>query len=352
MLTFGKISGGWGVLFLITALITWKIATPTYALVEGGIGLLLLMVYFGTHRGLASASPKDQANQRASFFWVSTVLIAVVSFAILVAVNFIVAKKGKTVDLTNKKIYSLAPQTLQALKGLKEPVRAIGFMETKSFAYDAYDSLFKRFAQESDKFTYEFKDPKKSLEDNAKYQIKEGQTTVIVVRGKGPTESHTSLPAGPPSEQDLTNALLKLNSTGTQKVYFLTGHAEYPITPPGEASPTGQAPSVSELSRASSKTATRWSRSISPRSRTRSPPTRRCWRSSTPRLPIRRERSPPSTPTSRRAGGCCTSPTMTPSRASSRRWRSTGSRWRRASSPTRSTPRIRSRRSARPPTTR
>src|SRR5216683_5630939 len=48
------------------------------------------------------------------------------------------------------------------------------------------------------------------------------------------------------SEQELTNALIKINSVGTQKVYFLVGHGEWPL----ESAPRGdqEVPeSISEL---------------------------------------------------------------------------------------------------------
>ncbi len=119
-------------------------------------------------------------------------------------------------------------------------------MGTDNPAYDALKELFNRFADESDKFTYEFKDPKKSIELNAKYEIKEGQTSVILVRGSGATETHTALSVI--SEQDLTNALIKLNASGSQKIYFLTGPAEYPLVASGHSNNVGgQAPSMSEL---------------------------------------------------------------------------------------------------------
>ncbi|MBK7860625.1 MAG: GldG family protein [Archangiaceae bacterium] len=245
MQTFGKIAGGWGLLLLLSSPIAWRISTGSYALIEAGVGVALLVVYFATNRGLSIIDTKSQANQRASFFWVTSAVIAVAALVLIAGLNFIVAKKGKPVDLTNKKIYSLAPQTLAALKGLKEPVRALAFIETKHLAYDSLDALFKRFAQESDQFTYAFKDPKKSLEENAKYNVKEGQTTVILVKGKGETETHTALSVA--SEQEMTNAILKLNASGTQKVYFLTGHAEYPLAGDRDPGMVEQPASLGEL---------------------------------------------------------------------------------------------------------
>jgi len=230
MKTLGKVLGGIGIVLLVSAPFTWYVLrSAPYATAYAGVKIALgvVMIAFWVLRG------RDAGDERAFFFYVTSGLIGLAVIVIGAGVNFIANKKVKTYDWTTKKIYSLAPQTTQALKDLKEPVKAYGFMDTKHQAYDTLKGLFDRYASESDKFTYEFKDPKKSIELNAKYNIKEGQTTVIITKGKGATESHTALSVI--SEQELTNSLLKLSSSGTQKVYFTTGHAEWPLT----AAPTG-----------------------------------------------------------------------------------------------------------------
>ncbi len=242
MKTLGKVLGAIGVVLLVSAPFTWYVLrSAPYATTYAGlkIGLGIVMIAFWVWKG------RDAGDERAFFFYVTSGLIGVSVIVLGAGVNFISNKKLKTYDWTAKKIYSLAPQTAQTLKDLKEPVKAYGFMDGKHQAYDALKNLFDRFAAESDKFTYEFKDPKKSIDLNAKYNIKEGQTSVIITKGKGATESHTALSVI--TEQELTNALLKLNSSGSQKVYFLSGHGEWPLTPvqggPGLDPPA----SVSEL---------------------------------------------------------------------------------------------------------
>ncbi|MBL8954328.1 MAG: GldG family protein, partial [Myxococcaceae bacterium] len=240
--TLGKVLGGIGVVLLVSAPFTWYVlrAAP-YAATYAGlkIALGIIMVAYWVFRG------RDAGDERAFFFYVSSGLIGVAVVVLGAGVNFIANKRMKTYDWTTKKIYSLAPQTLQTLKDLKEPVKAYGFMDSKHQAYDVLKNLFDRYASESDNFTYDFKDPKKSIELNAKYNIKEGQTTVIITKGKGATESHTALSII--SEQELTNALVKLGSSGTQKVYFLAGHGEWPLVGSQAAPGLDPAPALSEL---------------------------------------------------------------------------------------------------------
>jgi hypothetical protein len=166
----------------------------------------------------------------------------------LVAANYIAVKKNKSHDFTHNKIFTLAPQTVSTLQGLKEKVRAIGFMESSHPYYDVLENLFERYQHEApDKFEYVFKDPKRSPDLAEKYKIKEGQATVVLTRGEGTAESHTTLNIA--SEQELTNALIKINSVGEQKVYFTQGHEEWSLDPVADPQTSEVAGSVSELKR-------------------------------------------------------------------------------------------------------
>ncbi len=278
MKTVGKIAGAWGLLLLIPSpLIYWLSGLP-YALAMGGLGIAGVGLYVATHldRFKGEGPQKTDAmggTARSGFFYTSSIIIAMVAIGLLGGVNFIVAKRAKTYDLTAKKIYSLAPQTSSALKDLKDKVTAIAFLPKDHPAYDALDGLLKKYAAESDKFTYQFKDPRKSPDLAQKYQLKEGQTTVVLSKGSGDSETHTSLNVI--SEQELTNALIKLNKVGEQKVYFLVGHGEWSLQPPPPgAGDAAGATSASELAAASSRRATPPPSSTSPRS-PRSPPTPR-----------------------------------------------------------------------------
>ncbi|HEX4803144.1 MAG TPA: Gldg family protein, partial [Myxococcaceae bacterium] len=216
----GKILGGVGLVLLLSSPYTLFITTgsPWLSALKALGGVALIGVYFATNY----AQIGQFASRRSSFFIASTALMAIVAIAGLAAVNYVAAKKNKSWDLTSKKIYTLAPQTVSTLHGLKDKVRAIGFVQTSHPAYESLHELFDRYRREApEKFDYVFKDPRKNPDLAAKYQLKEGQTTVVLTRGEGPQESHTALNVV--SEQELTNALIKINSVGEQKVYFVVG---------------------------------------------------------------------------------------------------------------------------------
>jgi ABC-type uncharacterized transport system involved in gliding motility auxiliary subunit len=231
MKTFGKIAGGLGLLLVLTSPITLLITTGSLTLflvkLFGGLALLAL---WAVTNGQSVAG-----FARSAFFYSSSAAIGVVFVGLLVAANFIAAKRAPTWDLTRKKIYSLSPQTEAALASLSTPTKLLGFTEgTPPFIVE---DLCRRYQALSDKFSCEFKDPRKAPDLTLKYQVRAGQPAGVLIKGEGtPGESHATLNLARLSsaqfgEQELTNGLIKLNTVGTQKLYFTQGHGEWPLSP-------------------------------------------------------------------------------------------------------------------------
>lgn len=220
-----QVLGAIGLLLTLTSPAALFLAagrTPFYVVLA--CGLLSLAVYLVTAR-----SQVRERLARTGFFHGSSALIALLTLAVLIAANFIVSRRGKTWDLTRNKIYSLSAQTLSTLKEIKEPVKALVFLQNGA-SPPAIESLFRRYAEESGTFSFEFKDINKTPDLVKKYDIRPGQLAVIT-RGAGEKESHVFLNVerlvNPQAqEQELTNGLVKLNGRGQEKLYFLVGHGE------------------------------------------------------------------------------------------------------------------------------
>ena len=240
--TLGKILGALGLVALLTAPYTYLVtASVPLTVVKGVLGVVLLGVFFATNVGQLN----QFATRRSTFYVASSVATALLVLLALGAVNYIAAKKNKTWDLTAKKIFTLSPQTRSALAGLKSKVTAYAFLPPSDPEYATVDRLLSRYRTEApDKFAVVFKDPRKSPDLAAKYQLREGQTTIVLSRGEGDQEQHTVVSASPMqgvTEQDVTNALLKLDQVGERRIYFLAGHSEWPLEPSAEGT------SVSEM---------------------------------------------------------------------------------------------------------
>ncbi len=234
MKTIGKISGGLGLLVLITSPFTLFSTSGSFlaAGIKAAVGAGLILFW------LLTRPPRDASEElkgtmgssaRAGFFYSSSVMMIVALLGALAAVNFIAAKRGKTWDLTNRQIHSLAPQSAQALKALKQPVKVLAFLPGGHAAFEEFEPILKKYADASEKFSFEFKDPFKSPDLVAKYQLRQGQLPIVLTQGTGTEETHTNLNADTLNEEALTRAIVKLNTVGTQKVYFIVGHGEWTL---------------------------------------------------------------------------------------------------------------------------
>ncbi len=241
----GKVLGAFGLVLLVSSPYTlfFTAGSGLVAGLKAAVGLALLAVYVATH----FRTFRRPATGRASAFFASSALWVGVTLAGLVALNVLAHQKGPRWDLTEGRLHSLAPQTVATLAGLKEPVRAIGFMAPGHPQYAQLEMLLQRYRAEApERFDFTFKDPRRHPDLAMKYQLRQGEATVVLERGEGANASHTTLKLL--SEQDLTNALLQLISAGSQKVYFLAGHGEWPLE--AERAPGGPpADALSEFHR-------------------------------------------------------------------------------------------------------
>ena len=229
--TLGSIAGSIGLLLTVSSAITFMVTQGSLwpFFINLGLGVLGIAIWAVT------AGERAGTWARSAFFYSSSVGLGVIFVGALVAANFIAAKRAPTWDLTTKKVFSLSAQTENTLKGLKNPVHVLAFAEPVP---EQVEALFKRYAELSDKFTFEFKDPRKTPDLNTKYQIRQGQPMAVLV-SNGPTPTHTTLNLqrlanSQLAEQELTNGLIKLEKVGEQKLYFVTGHGEIPLEPVGE----------------------------------------------------------------------------------------------------------------------
>ena len=158
----------------------------------------------------------------------SNALVLLLAFVgIVVVINYLVYNNTKRWDLTEEKQFTLAPETIETLGKLSEPVMATAFF-TKQASSDTARSLLEQYKYNSGgKFDYEFVDPDANpgLAEQAK--ITRNGTIVL-------TMGELKEPVTTASEQELTGGLVRLMNPEKRAVYFLTGHGERSIDESGQ----------------------------------------------------------------------------------------------------------------------
>jgi len=190
----------------------WDVAS----LIPLGIGALLTII------GIIINWSEIQTSlgRRTTKYGMSSITGIVIVVVILIIVNVFLKEFHWREDTTAGGQYSLADQTVKVLKNLDNEVDVKIFdVESKR---DRITDKMDEYDNYSNKFKWQFIDPDKHPEVAKRYNIKKLGTVVVESGAKTErVENYT--------EQDLTNAIIKVTRTETKTVYFTNGHGEHAI---------------------------------------------------------------------------------------------------------------------------
>ena len=198
-----------GILYSAHSTLDWMVITAL------AVGAVLVILYFVFNFKDMLANWRLRSTQYSA----NTLATLVVVLAILGLVNFLGARHHKRIDLTTNKLFSLSGQTVKILKNLKVGMRVIYFDRSEG---QSVRDLIRDYMTQSPRIKYEFVDPEKNLEQARQYHIRTIPTIVVVL---GSNSNQRQLVTDP-SEENLTNAIVKLTHQKQKVIYFTEGHGE------------------------------------------------------------------------------------------------------------------------------
>jgi len=205
------------ILLALASLRIWPYK-KTAAFVLGILGIISLVVYVGLN-----LSSLKKSFKRKSFLYSSNLLLIIVLvLAILVIVNYLFARHHLRFDLTSAKIHSLSDQSVKVLKNLKKDISVKCFFREGNYGRGTMENLLKIYSYHSKKIKYEFIDPDKNPGLIKRYEITQDGTSILECGDKENRITSTS-------EEDITNALIKITREKKKVIYFLEGHGEASI---------------------------------------------------------------------------------------------------------------------------
>ncbi|MGA2363513.1 MAG: Gldg family protein [Candidatus Aminicenantales bacterium] len=213
-------------ILILAALATWIIRPQNKAVILalGLAGLISLIAYAVLH-----LSSLKKGFRRKSFIYSgNTLLVVVIVLAILGLANYFLSKHNYRADFTAAKIHSLSDQSVTVLKNLKTDISIKGFFREGNYSRVAMENLLKICAYHSARIKFEFIDPDKNPGLVKRYDVTQDGTTVFEAGGK---ESRITAS----SEEDITNALIKVTRAGKKVIYFLEGHGEATLAETGDS---------------------------------------------------------------------------------------------------------------------
>lgn len=205
---------GWVGAILVFAALAISMRKPEWPWYQMAIaGLVCTLLYILSQwREIGRAF----AGRQARFGTLAAASVLVV-LAILVAINYLGTRHNKRWDLTAAKQFSLSDQTRKVLQDLKQPVHIKVFARSDDF--QRFHDRLDEYAYASKQVSVEYLDPEKRPAFAQQYGITSLGTTVFEYAGRN--EKTTS-----DTEQDMTNALIKVVQGKQPKVYFVQGHGE------------------------------------------------------------------------------------------------------------------------------
>lgn len=179
-------------------------------LLIAGVALFLLGAGFNYRSILA------WFTRRSTRLGANTLALGAAVLALLSVANLLAVRHPKRWDMTEEQLHSLSDQTRKIVAGLKTDVTIIKFDQRED---TRLRDLMAEYKSLSGRIHYQFVDPQERP-DLAKQHGIERFGETIAVAGTRTERVNDS------TEQDITNALLKLTRESTRTVCFVEGHGE------------------------------------------------------------------------------------------------------------------------------
>lgn len=222
-----------GLVLIASALISWFIRKTwtnyqTGVIVAGAVLLVISLV-------LKSNEIREGMGRRSTKFGINSAVSVLLLIGVLALVNYLGAQHEKRFDTTTERLNSLSDESLKVAGEVK------GDVQVKAFYPGAEEArtrqLLDRYSQQNGKLKVEFIDPDKQPQLAQQYQVTmygsarnpmTGQQkifgTIILDAGDGKVERIEK--QDDVSEEDVTNALIKLVKGEKKTIYFVSGHGE------------------------------------------------------------------------------------------------------------------------------
>ncbi len=162
---------------------------------------------------------KKGFKSRTAVYGANTFVLACVFLGILVFANVLSSRHKHRFDFTSSGIFTLASQTEKIVSNLPREISVTAFFQSDSPIKPEFKNLMDGYLGLSDKIKFTFVDPDKNPAIVKQYGV---TTYGTVVLESGPQETKVQNP----SEENMTNAILKVIKDEKKKIYFLEGHGE------------------------------------------------------------------------------------------------------------------------------
>ncbi len=162
----------------------------------------------------------------------SLFLSVVIVFGIVVLLNILSFRFHKRVDFTKEKLHTLSQQTMKVLSSLDSKIDITAFYKSSDDRREALRELMDEYMSRSKLISFRFVDPDKEPLVAKSYKVN-SYGTIVFECGKRRISIN---PFDVPTEEDITNAIIRVTRERKKKIVFIEGHGEHDT---GDTSPSG-----------------------------------------------------------------------------------------------------------------
>jgi ABC-type uncharacterized transport system involved in gliding motility auxiliary subunit len=196
-----------------------------WSILHGIVGVVLLGVAALINLdGLRERMTSGEAR-RASKYGSSSLISTLLVLVILCMGAFLANRYSKRFDWSEQDVHSLSDQTVKVLSALDQDLEVLALFSRME--WEPVRGQLDRYAYASERFKIvEIADPNEKPDLLERYEIAREQLGEGIVHL---TYGGESINVEQPTEETLTNAIVKLTRRGAKTIYFLEGHGENPI---------------------------------------------------------------------------------------------------------------------------
>jgi ABC-type uncharacterized transport system involved in gliding motility auxiliary subunit len=214
---FARLLSALGLLALGSTLVTFLVGTPQHVAAKAGAGLAALLA------GLALSGPggaRRFLSGRATRFGIFTGVSTLLLVAALAVAAWIAQRRPVAWDLTRDRLHTLSDDTLRTVRALPGDAVVLAFYRQDEPGHAEARALLSRYAGLSPRFRFEMVDPYRSPELVRRHRVSDAGPRLVVRLGGEEAR------VAEPTEEALTNALVRLSHPGRRVLYFTQGHGE------------------------------------------------------------------------------------------------------------------------------
>jgi ABC-type uncharacterized transport system involved in gliding motility auxiliary subunit len=151
---------------------------------------------------------------------------------LLIAVNYLGAKKYKTFDFSNSQVNSISDQSKKLVRSLNEDLKLIYFYKNGTQGVEdnrrAFTDLIRKYQDESSRVLLQFVELNENPKLAEEYGVSKG-SGLVFLDYKGHRSKIEKI-----DEQELTGAIVKVTRDKDKKIYYVIGHRERDLDEPKE----------------------------------------------------------------------------------------------------------------------